>query len=163
MKTRFWIWLGLVFTTSCFLLTNLSFLGCEYNRMYGLSRGVGGGQPPEWSKTILMTYDGFSARACFVLSVMFVLYGLPVLSLWLFSFSRVIRCLILSGLGALTLANIMVFSETYLAQLYCQTACGDIEIIAVLQVIFGPVSLAFGLIASCVIICWRAVHSSRDT
>jgi hypothetical protein len=130
--------------------------------MYGLSRGVGGGQPPEWSEIILTTYGGFSARACLVIGVMFLLYELPLFSLWLFSSSVVSWGLILSGLGAFTIANIYVFSLTYLAQSYSQTACGNIETIAFLQVIFGPVSLALGLIASYVCICWRAVHSSGD-
>ena len=131
MKSRFWIWLGFVLATSCFL----SFLGCEYDNRFGyLELG-------------------------FMLGVMFLLYELPAVVLWIFSFSRVMQCLILSGLAVSALSHIRVFSGTP----YCWSAWDDIESIAILHVIFGPVALVLCFITSIVMAYWSADHPSRDT
>jgi len=163
MKTRFCIWLGFLVATGCFLLTHLSLLGCDYAFLYGCSIGVGGGQPPEWSEVIFRTYGGFGVMGCIVLVGMLLVYELPAMALWLFCFSRVFQCLVWGGLGALTLANISVFSKTYLARQYCQTACTEIEIIALYHFTFGFVSLLVAPIIALVECRWRARHSSGST
>jgi hypothetical protein len=164
VKTRLCIWLGFLVASGCFLFTHLSLLGCQYAFLYGLSKGVGGGHPPEWSEVILRTYGGgFGVMGCVVLVGMLLVYELPAMALWLFCFSRVFQCLVWRGLGALTLANISVFSKTYLAQQYCQTACTEIEIIALLQLTFGFVSLLVAPIIALVECRWRARHSSGIT
>jgi len=135
MKSRCWIWLGFVLATSSFL----SFLGCEYDNRFGyLELG-------------------------FMLGLMFLLYELPAVVLWIFSFSRAMQCLILSGLVASTLSHISVFSKTFIAQHYCRSACDDIESIAILHVIFGPFALVLCFITSIIIAYWRAGHSNGDS